>query len=510
MKKLQIYSLIMMVIFCLSSCLKDIGNYEYQDINEVSILGIEKDAKFDLYAYVDTLNIAIDITGTLSNDESRYSYEWKLIPVFESDPEITDKYVIATTKNLSYPVSEEPGEYMGYLNVTDKTDGTRWSKMFKVLVRSLTSEGYLVLSKDNNKGRLDLISTVTENDYLISHDIWRDEDYSHLGQPLGIFFNYNRYDMSNTVYVTEYGSHRLDKNLKTSDRMNLNWIFGGIPERVDIRGMNATTYQAASPTTYKEFMVDKEGKLYGRDPVIPGALFEFSINKLNGTTDIEIAPHIGIPITSTSTSNHSVLLYDNTNKQFVEVRNKNLYPTVMTFKTGNLFTAKTNREMFFVESTSTNNTISVLKESGQNKFYLYGITLGVNGENAQNMYMELLTANQEEIKQFAIHPILPYVFYATANKVYQFDYSQPSLPAKVMLNYGDKIVKTIDFFPLVGWNPYTTWERNKANILVVGLNTVQNEGIVEFYNVPSLGAALQRKASLEGFGEIIDIAQRER
>lgn len=510
MRLIKYYSCALLLVLSVSACLKDKGNYTYTDINEVTIEGIKENTKLELYTLIDTLKLHVDITSTLTDDDARYSFEWKLMPASGGSTEEANDYVIGHTKQLQYPITLDPGEYRGYLNVYDDVEGLRWTKIFDLLVRSLSNEGYMVLSDDNGSGRLDMIAPTSATEYRVAYDVWREEDYN-LGKPLGIMFNYNMYDASLTLYATETGTYRLDKNLKTSDRMNLTWLFGGTPDRVDIRAARSTTFRSGN---VREVMVDKSGDLYGRDPVTIGALFEFPINKIGGTDHTVISPHIGMPLPNALSSyypyDHTIMLYDDGNKQFLEIRNGSGHPTVMTFTNNNLFPVQTGRDMVHAQSTLNRYTFAILKEPSENKFYLYGMTLGSDNVNSQAYYMEILQPQGAEISKFAIHPTLPYVFMASEGKVYQFDYSQPTLPARLMLDYGAAEVRTIGFYPVVGWNPYMDWERNKANILVVGTVSNGREGTVEFFNVPPLGAALQLKASLEGFGNIIDIAYRER
>ena len=63
-----------------SSCFDDKGNYDYREINELSIAGIGRDTTYTLMAFADVLRLQPEIASTLEKDESEYEYEWKLIP----------------------------------------------------------------------------------------------------------------------------------------------------------------------------------------------------------------------------------------------------------------------------------------------------------------------------------------------------------------------------------------------------------------------------------------------
>lgn len=503
---------ILALIVCLTSCLKDQGNYDYRAINDISISGIETEKKYEVYAFIDTLKIRPDIAGKLSNDESRFIYEWKVMPRGGDQMADSINHVVSTNKHLNLPIVLEAGEYVGYYKVTDKVEGTDWGKQFHFLVKSLSNEGYMVLSEENGEGRLDMIATLTETEYKVAYDIWRDQEYN-LGKPLALFFNYVRSN-SNSLYVTSNGTYRLDKNLYTNDRLNLTWSFGLNPDRVDLIGTKSTSFSYDAP---REVHVVKGGDLYARNTQMAGSVFEYPINQIDGKDRFEASPIIGMPIPNNLASywpyGHTILLYDNTNKQFLELRDKNQFPNVIQFAKGNLFSVKTGRDIVHAESTLNKYTFAILKEPGKQQFFLYGMLLGGNAVNSQEYYLEIKLANNDPIKRFAIHPVLPYVFYATDDKVYQFDYSQPTVPAKEVLNYSGQEIATMKFYPLVGWNAYQIWERNKAHILVIGRNKMNGEtdpGNIDFYTAPSLGDPLVKKKTLTGFGKIIDIAQRER
>ena len=61
-----------------SSCFDDKGNYDYREINELSIAGIGRDTTYTLMAFADVLRLQPEIASTLEKDESEYEYEWKL------------------------------------------------------------------------------------------------------------------------------------------------------------------------------------------------------------------------------------------------------------------------------------------------------------------------------------------------------------------------------------------------------------------------------------------------
>ena len=48
---------------------------------------------------------------------------------------------------------------------------------FQLRVKSMTSEGWMVLCEENGKSRMDIIFNSNENDDLIAHNIWGNEPF---------------------------------------------------------------------------------------------------------------------------------------------------------------------------------------------------------------------------------------------------------------------------------------------------------------------------------------------
>lgn len=505
-------ALVLLLSWSMVACLKDKGNYEYHAITELKVEGLDKDKKYEMFAFIDTLHIRPDIAGRDPADPDRYSYEWKLMKRGGDDTADSIDHIVGTQAELVLPVVSEPGEYTGFFKVTDRKEATSWGTSFSVLIKSMTNEGFMVLCDDEGQGRLDMISNINENEYLVAYDIWRDKAYAY-GQPKALYFNFNRGVGSSTLYVTKAGTYLLDKNLTTDEAHNFKWAFGTNPERILVKGTKSTTFSFDAP---RELVVDSEDNLFARNTTMPGAMFEFPVNYINGTQHFKPSAHIGMAIPNNNAAywpyGHTVLLYDETNQQFLEFRDVNEYPSHIQFKSTGIFPITTARTMVHVGATLNKYTFAILKDVNVDRHYLYGMTLGPDGVNSQNYYVEIQGPRQDDIRCFAVHPILPYVFYATKDKIYQFDYSQPSLAAREVLDYSGSTIATMDFFPVVGWNPYQTWERNKALLLVVGSNKNNGgtDGLVDFYTAPALGQPLVKKKSLNGFGKIIDITLRER
>lgn len=126
----------------MSACYDDKGNYDYCDINEVAIGGIEQQIELDRF---DHLVVKPSLDGSLyKGDESHYAYEWYL-----------GRTLIAETRDLDYEVNNNIGSYMLKYVVTDTDNGTKSFQTATVIVNSSSSsDGILVVS--NQHGLADM------------------------------------------------------------------------------------------------------------------------------------------------------------------------------------------------------------------------------------------------------------------------------------------------------------------------------------------------------------------
>lgn len=145
--KIGLFFLLGMFLF--SSCMKEIGNYDYVEINGIAIDSIS-DRNVTQF---DSLKIVPTITQDLNEDESNLEYLWYW---FRSD----DMYRIDTLsheRDLRYYVGAMPGKYSARLKVTDRHTGMFARKEFQVSIISDNS-GLLVLSNLNGKANLTIVN----------------------------------------------------------------------------------------------------------------------------------------------------------------------------------------------------------------------------------------------------------------------------------------------------------------------------------------------------------------
>lgn len=505
--------LLCFVLTCLFiSCFDDKGNYDYMDINEVKISGIDQSKYYEQIAFLDTLKLYPEIEGSLyGSNEDKYQYEWKIIPLHaDKDDEVDpSSYVVGKEKNLEYPIELAAGNYNCSFIVLDTESNIRWHQFFYLQVKTLTSEGWMVLCDKNGEARLDIIFNVNEQDDLIAHDLWKDSEFK-TGKPYNLIFTYC-VNGSGRLFICENGTYNLDvTDLHVGEENSLRWVFGTSPERVDVRGSGLSQFYDKMRYWV---VVDKDGDVYSNNTADVGSVFGYPINMIDGKTEFEAAPFVGV--TYAQYYGASILLYDNTHKQFLELRDGSVYPSVMKFIGENkLFNAQTGRDMVHLESTKTGYNYAILRDPQSQKYYFYGMIMNEKGKNSQEYHGEIIGDGLENVQQFACHHMHPYVFYVSNNKVYQFDMAHPRNKAKEVLSFPGETIRLIKFNPFVAWAGYQNWERARGFNLVVATNVDGEDedhcGVVRMYDVPELLGDLVKIKEYTGFGRIVDVAYREK
>ena len=133
MKNVIGLSILLTLSLCLG-CYDDKGNYDYREINQISIQNIDSLVLCD---QMDLLSIPVTLEGTQYSDSNRFTYMWEV-----------NQKVVATTKDLNVYANFPLGINTARFVVTDKELGTKAFKNFRINVSSSTAgDGILVLSK---------------------------------------------------------------------------------------------------------------------------------------------------------------------------------------------------------------------------------------------------------------------------------------------------------------------------------------------------------------------------
>ena len=501
MKTVYRFLLVALLAMAATSCLyEDKGNYDYHAINDITIGGIASGQEYPVVSFVDTLRIKPQITCAQSTDESTLEYQWSVLITEGKQYE----RVIGKEKNLEWPADLKAGKYTGLLKVYDKISGLSWIQSFKIVATTVTSEGYLVLCRQENRPRMDIIHTVDQDRELVGRDIF--DGGSLVGEPIG--FDYTSGLWGSLVLHTSESSWSLNtQELTISEESDLKYEFGMPPASVDARKVEITTLR--NDNVY--VLIDAAGDMYIKREW--GELYALPINHLKGEdTYFEMAPWIGVRKGKGITQvDQSIMLFDNTNKRFMEIPGGAFLPRVMQYENTDLWpSAQVDKEIIHMES-NMNYTFALMKDSG-GKVWVYGVELNGDSKNVQKYLMEVKGSGIEKATAFAFHSLYPYLFYAVGGEVYRFDYSMQA-PAEKVLTYPDATVVKLHFPIYLGWIACADWQKERQYNLVVGYNNTKkpetNCGTVAIYKVPALRGDLTLFKEYTDLGYIIDLAYKE-
>ncbi len=283
MNKLIIYIVLVASAACLGSCYKDLGNYDYHAINEVTISGIDTVNGYTA-SFGDTLLINPVVTGSQDpTGTHKYSYQWSFFDQIKGDQ------IISTNKTLNIRITQVPGSYTLQYKVTDSATGVLFHTRTTVLVKTDVYEGYLVMNEVAGNTRLDMLSyDVVAGKFTQYTDVLKKMGSSlpPQGQPYKVVctrtstaFNYS--DSTYGIYViTASGTNRI--NSETFDwrpTYNIRYeVAGNIPQ--DFKADN----MVADPAFYfiTIFMVSYNN-VYLRSGGVP--LYNLPLNKTGDHQD---------------------------------------------------------------------------------------------------------------------------------------------------------------------------------------------------------------------------------
>jgi len=150
MKKYIFKSLILsgVVALFLTGCYEDLGNYDYEDINELEVDTFR--TSYELVQF-DTLKISPLISESLKKGE-QMAYEWEV-----------NHNVVSNDKNLAYQVDFVKSEVPIRFKVTNQSTGVSYFQYSELNATSFFSSGISLLHEINNKYACAFIRMAPDN-----------------------------------------------------------------------------------------------------------------------------------------------------------------------------------------------------------------------------------------------------------------------------------------------------------------------------------------------------------
>ena len=508
------------VLFLLAACANDLGNYDYRDLTEPDITGIEANISVLTHA---RLQLTPGLGGNDFPDD-RYSFEWRTL-ARSADETVT---VIGTSRNLDYEVALPAGAYTLFFKVTENASGVYWQQSCELQVSEATSEGWMVLCADgaDDRARLDMVSTVTGETYT---DLLKNNGMPQMKGPRRI--QWSRFADADSPYylLTDDGATRLGRNgFEWKEEYRLVYEMGNSddPRPWVINDVTASKMMVSGSKTYFAECLVSVG-LFG--PI--------------GDAPLNAAPVIGCNIVTQNIAVFAMMMHDLDTKRFVGYAPNLRSPDVGGYAplqemndlvkllgemdnggrvTGDAFDEfPQGLDFVWMENTkydpnSTNMGViyTVLRDG--DRYCLYGTQLGelwsvvTVGDCTQALskayYGDLSgCTNIARAEHFAFSSLKNYMYYAVGGTVYRVDLSEKPLTATAQFTLVGETITCLKF------NIY----RQSANLartydLVVG-SVKDDTGTLRIYEGFNSDGNFRGVAPEvhSGLGRIVDVTYRE-
>lgn len=492
----------------LFSCRKDKGNYNYHDINEATIAGI--DSTYTLKRG-DQLEIQPQLAFTKDEgkDTSKYTYRWFMVD--ESVAPVRTRELSAA-RNLKWQVNVNPSstKYTIYYTVTEKSTDISWRRVFQLSVVSDMADGWLVFNDISGHARLDYFNYHEEGDtFQRFTDVLASQSSLILsGKPVLACFYYRR-----SVFGRERGSAIVVGTDQQTFIMDLsNYSFDAyIPLGDAMVNYYAPPYYArsvqAQGSQFISYMYDNQGNLFYENP-FGGEAYGSPVNQTADGKPVAISPWFaegyleGTPY---------ALMYDTVNQRLMEHKASNHSVSVPVTASTIFDPGHVGMQLIYMASTKavSNQMYAVFKDK-KGKVYL--ARMSANNDAFVPLAFDAITTAPEmaAATQFAIDPQQGYLMYAAGNRIYRYNpYDNTN---QQVLDMGNRVISLLKYQKLV--SPYMNEPRyaaygQKLIVCTYDQQDADHTGKMELFTVPALNGPLAPYQTFSGFGKIVDVSYNE-
>ncbi|WP_166664863.1 PKD-like family lipoprotein [Pedobacter metabolipauper] len=432
--KLYKYTLLLLSLAGLGSCSKDLGNYEYHDINEVTITGVNK--TYTLRRGFDTLRINPTILGTMDeSDPSRYQFRW----ILRNTTGFLD--TIGEERNLVYPIVLEPIPHDLYYRVTDKKTGVEWRSNSVLTISTPFSRGLLLMGEDDQGyAEAEMLSMLSDTLHL--KHLLSESGLPRLREPVSFLHTGGNLDSYLKLWaLTKTGSYYLDRiTMKATTNNNFSKSLF-MSEQIDPETLHPIavapqirTAAGAISATFYRVMLTKAGDLFACFLLINGG--DFYNNPINRVATAQQVRIPAAPYLLYSTGDMTtVMWYDTQNQRFLNYNGfgSATASTVLADVAGSAFPwnqAQSGRSLVYAENTrntdggSTNgNSFAIMKDAG-NAHYVYKFYASGAAPAKRAAYTILPIATDfAKADHYAFSSNRSVIFYSVGGKLYAYDYN---------------------------------------------------------------------------------------
>lgn len=463
----------------LTSCFKDIGNYDLHPINEIELITNATDTMEILQ--FDTLRISVDLDQSIPVDESQLTFRWNAYPY----PNGGTDYELGNQRDLAAPIGMKPGNYRLQYTITDTVTDISKIETYLLVVSGKLSEGWLVL-EEKPDGTQDV--SIVNPDQSIIRDLY----YTANAEPLPP--NSSKVQVLNANIVQLIFVYAEDDGVQVE-----NASFTKINNQSDWF-LNASTTGKVTNQLYTKYafgafiIVDNDVHVYAQ---IPHQLTKYGAPMKGNWSLSEYA----IP----KDFNAEAIFYDTKNQRFlIHQQNKLMgfsHPAGSAFDMNNV-----GKELLFIGPSLTTYYNCVMKNNHDDQVYIYRVNLSGAIAGAE-VYQVEDAPGIERATFFASSGLYLHIYYAVDNKIYLLD-----IPAKKSrLVYSFPAGTAITSFKLKqSFGLFVSYPDNNRTLAVA--TQENNEGKLYTFPISNTGDFENGTYHnvIGGFGKILDIDYKNR
>lgn len=445
--------LIISAVAILASCYDDKGNYDYNEINEISV-DTEMTGTYFAVDRFDTLRIEPVLQfsqGEISEDQLEYKWEMYIDDWAGSDTQAT---VLSREKNLNVQITraESVNLYALVFTVTETKSGCSYRQKYTVSIQPSVMSGLMLMQDDGGRARLDYFaSTLSEPTFAAPHhfaDVLSSANngFQMNGTPIGVTYSVvtkSSYEPQvKRLYVwTDKEVALMEANdfsvLHSNDEMFMVKPAILNPECI-IRSGNYSTYMINDGDVH---VLNQQATMsFG---------YQFSrALKSNSTlsyADVKFAPYVYQPDEFESYTGFSAILYDTIGKRFVKVDGATAAePEIKAFDQQNeaalkLFDVNNiGKDMVWMGKGNAGQGFAVFAD-GEGKREIYRCRFNIRStvtdeegnqevnpqvyNQAMGVYDLSAVAEGSDAKFFETSRYANYVLYASERNIYTYDFS---------------------------------------------------------------------------------------
>lgn len=375
--------LVYIIVFALglTACYDDKGSYDYHDICEVNIEGVE--SVYETVYRESVLEIDPTVTVTEGNigDTTRFAYEWRANVAYNSTE------LIGTERILNYRVELAPRDYTLYFRVTDRQTGVVTVATSTLKVGTAYSKGILLIG-ENTQGEVDVQMLSMVKDTVLYKELLKNSGLPVLKNPVDII---HTGAAGNSNYIKLWvltGSQAYSMDRKTFAGSESD-VFGKllfmdrtfdtefvpvdiIPRVKDKAGKNGGS-------SYYRTVVCNNGYIFNASTLLMGG--DYYNNPVNCLTSDQNTYYKAFPYLFYTLNSYSggFLWFDVENRRFLTVKNSIAVSDLLEDQAGDPFPwnqGTTGRTLVYGENTldvgsSNGNSFAILKDPAEAYFYAF-------------------------------------------------------------------------------------------------------------------------------------------